>query len=315
MMNHIFRHALGTLSLLAISLIGNAAEESVEPLQVADVLTSAERHFPRILESLAARRAASGVALEAEGAFDLVFSADGSQSAGYYHNSALQGSARQRLRNYGASVYADYQLSNGRFPVYQDKNYTNTGGTFRLGMLFSLLRDRSIDQQRFGVIDARLNLQNAELEVLLTKIGVQEQALVAYWNWEARGRQLRVYEELLELALVRQDGLEDEVEQGARAEIFLTENQQNITRRQSLVTVAERELALAANNLSLYYRDESGQPVLVDQSRLLPPSALDEVVQEITPPTTSVSEVLARRPELDILRTAIEQEQNRIALA
>ena len=81
--------------------------------------------------------------------------------------------------------------------------------------MLNILRDRSIDQQRFGVIDARLNLQNAELEVLLTKIGVQEQALVAYWNWEARGRQLRVYEELLELALVRQDGLENEVEQGA----------------------------------------------------------------------------------------------------
>ena len=49
-----------------------------------------------------------------------------------------------------------------------------------------------------------LNLQAAEFDVLLTKIGVQEQALIAYWNWDTRGRQLQVFEELLNLALVRQ---------------------------------------------------------------------------------------------------------------
>ncbi|MEZ5491927.1 MAG: TolC family protein [Gammaproteobacteria bacterium] len=297
--------------------VTSAAENSAQPqpLLLDEVLASSARYFPQILESLAGRRAAEGSALEAEGAFDLVFSADGNQNTGYYDSTALKGGARQRLRTIGGSVYSDYKLSNGNFPVYQDNSFTNTGGSFRVGMLFSLLRDRSIDPQRFGVIDARLNVQEASLDVLLTRIGVQERALVAYWDWVAKGRQLGVYEELLQIAIERQDGLEGEVERGARAEIFLTENQQNITRRQILVTSAQRDLALATNLLSLYYRDQSGRPAAVSPDRLPPGSSIEEVFQESTPPVVPVSEALTRRPELAILRTAIEREQNRISLA
>ena len=46
-----------------------------------------------------------------------------------------------------------------------------------------------------------------------------------------------------------------------------------------------------------------------------PESDIEEVEQESTPPSTSISEALTRRPELEILRTAIQRERNRIALA
>lgn len=303
------------LSLLLVTGVASAQSPTEAPLQLNEVLTSSARHFPQILESLAAQRAAQGTALEAEGAFDLVFSADARGNAGYYDNTAVRGGARQRLRSVGGELYSDYKVSNGRFPLYQDSSYTSTAGTVRLGALFSLLRDRDIDPQRFGVVDARLNLQEAELDVLMTRIGIQERALVAYWDWVAKGRQLAVYEELLRIATQRQDGLEDEVERGARAEIFLTENLQNITRRQILVTNAERDLAIATNVLSLYYRDESGRPVIVSAERLPSPFPIDTVFQEATPLPVPLSEALERRPELSILRTAIEREQNRILLA
>ena len=154
-MHRLLGRAFYILTLLPLGVSANAVSQEADFLSPQDVLSSAERHFPLILQSLAARRGASGTALEAEGAFDLVFSAEGSRAAGYYDNTALQGGATQRLRNYGASVYADYAISNGRFPIYQDRNFTNTGGTARVGMLFSLLRDRSIDQQRFGLRDAQ----------------------------------------------------------------------------------------------------------------------------------------------------------------
>ncbi|MCP5346150.1 MAG: TolC family protein [Pseudomonadales bacterium] len=299
--------------LVSRGVFGQFPEPSA--LLLEDVLDSSARYFPQVLESLAARRAAEGERLEAEGAFDLVFSADGNQNAGYYDSTSLRGSARQRLRTAGGSLYADYKLSSGNFPVYQDNYYTNTGGTFRVGMLFSLLRDRNIDSQRFGVLDARLSMQEADLDLLMTRVGVQERALIAYWDWVARGRQLQVYEELLQIARERQTGLEDEVERGARAEIFLTENRQNITRRQTLVTSAQRDLALATNQLSLYYRDTSGQPLLVGPQRLPPASDIEAVLAESAPPAVPVSEALNRRPELAMLKAAIEREQNRISLA
>ncbi len=238
-------------------------------LTAEEVLTSSHQHFPEILQSMAALRSADGRRLETEGAFDLVFEADGfNRVDGFYDGRVVGGLARQRLRPLGAEIYGGYDLSDGDFPIYEDQYYTNDGGKLKAGVLFSLLRDRDIDERRFNEYDARLNAGQARFELLMTKIGVQQRALRAYWRWVMAGGQLRVYKDLLRIALERQKGLEQQVRRGARAEIFLVENQQNITRRRSRVAQAERELALAANALSYYYRDNDGSPKLVAASRL-----------------------------------------------
>lgn len=285
------------------------------PLQAEQVLESAARHFPQILQLLAAQRGAAGKVLEAEGAFDLVFSADGfSRLNGFYDGSAVKGIAKQRLRPLGTQLYGGYKLSDGDFPIYEDINFTNTGGTAQVGALFSLLRDRTIDQQRFQEFDAQLGLQRANLDVLLTRIGVQQRALVAYWQWVGIGRQVEIYDNLLRIALERQKNLEQQVRSGARARIFLTENQQNIVRRQTLVTSAQRDLRIAANNLSLYYRADDGSTVIPDDNRLPPALPVSEVSGLAVLPDDAAYDAVIRRPELAILRNAIERERNRLAL-
>ncbi|MEM7691071.1 MAG: TolC family protein, partial [Pseudomonadota bacterium] len=197
---------------------------SPDPLLPMDVLESSEQHFPSILKAIAERQVAQGRVTEAVGAFDLVFSSEGfDRFEGFYDGIAVTNKAVKPLRALGAQVYGEYSISNGDFPIYEDVNFTNTGGTAKLGFLFSLFRDRDIDARRFGEIDASLALQQADLEVLLTKLGVQQRALAAYWEWVATGQQLAVYESLLEIALERESGLETEVESGRRAAIFLTE--------------------------------------------------------------------------------------------
>ena len=286
------------------------------PLSAEQVLASSSRHFPRVLQSLAMRRAASAKTVEAQGAFDLVFAADGfSRLSGFYDGTAVEGTAKQRLRGFGSSVYAGYKLSDGSFPIYEDINFTNSGGAFKLGVLFSLMRDRDIDAERFRETDSLLELQQAEFDVLLTRIGVQEQAAVAYWRWVAMGRKLKVYEELLRIAIDRQKGLEEQVRRGARAQIFMTENLQNITGRQIFVTNARRDLEIAANALSLYYREADGRPKLVDEVQLPPGAKINEVYDLAIPDETTIPQALAQRPELALLRTAIERQRNRIALA
>lgn len=254
--------------------------------------------------------------MQAEGAFDLVFSAQGfSRVSGYYDGSFVQGMAKQRVRPLGAELYTAYKLSDGTFPIYEDINYTNSGGALKVGALFALLRDRDIDTQRVAEMDARLGITEAELDLLLTKIGVQQRALVAYWGWVTIGRQLRVYENLLRIAQERQDSLETQVRSGARAQIFLTENLQNITRRQSLVTAARRDFNKAANTLSFYYRDEQGQSTVPDASRLPPGVPIGEVDDLSVPVEVAVSDAVLWRPELALLQNAIQREQNRIALS
>mgnify|MGYP001824180418 CR=1 FL=1 len=169
------------------------------------MLASSDVHFPAILESLARRRGAEGEALQAAGAFDLVFSADSfSRVEGFYDGAAAQALATQPLRTLGAGAFLGYKISHGTFPIWEDINYTNTRAEMQLGVIISLLRDRDIDDRRLAETDAALNIRKADFDVLLTKIGVQREALVTYWRWITVGHQLDVYENLLSIALTRE---------------------------------------------------------------------------------------------------------------
>ena len=285
-------------------------------LRVDEVLASSATHFPQILESLARRRAVAGDVLAADGAFDLVFGADGFDRVnGTFDGAIFNTDVRRNLRAFGGQVYGGYRVSRAEFPVYENINNTNQGGEFKVGALFSLLRDRAIDDRRFGMSDSRLAFRQADFEVLLTRIGVQYQASIAYWRWVTAGRQLEVYEELLRIALERESGLEEQVRRGARARIFLTENRQNITRRQRLATEARRDFMTTANDLSLYYRDELGEPIAPSEKQLPPPGgeALPAELFDVELPP--ISALLMQRPEVQILRTGLERAQGRIALS
>jgi len=310
------------LVLAALALLGPArpvaAQESLPAsLTADDVLRASARHFPAILESLARRRAAEGEALEALGEFDLVFGADNfNRVSGFYEGSSvITGTTRQRLRSFGSSVYAGYSLSDGDLPVYEDEYFTNSGGELTVGVLFSLLRDRTIDEERFGLRDTELAVREADQDVLFTQIGVQQRALIAYWRWVTEGRKLNVYRGLLQLALDRESGLEQQVRRGARAPIFLTENRQNLVRRQALVTAAERDFRRASNSLSFFLRDANGEPETPAPGRVPPLESLDQPLKPAAVAPPGMSDALLRRPELLRLRATIERVRNRIALA
>jgi len=310
-----------TGAIFLAALFNNATAAASEhslaaPLQPGEVLAASEVHFPEILDALAKRRGAEGAVLAADGAFDLVFDADGfNRVDGFFDGSVVQGRATQPLGPLGTNIYAGYQLSDGDFPIYENEFYTNTGGEFKAGLIFSLLRDRAFDERRFERKDARLAREQADFDVLLTKIGVQQQALIGYWRWVTAGRQLYVYEELLQIALDRESGLQEQVDSGARAEIFLVENRQNITRRLTLVASAERDFQIAANALSFYYRDENGDPIIPVREQLPEVGPVGEFEILAVSIDSVATTALALRPELQMLKTAVERAQARIALA
>jgi len=314
-----------TVAALAFCLCAAAhAQETVPdaevtltpPLTTEELLTSSNLHYPSIIRSLAARRDALAQTLEVEGAFDIVFESEGfSRASGFYDGTSIETTVRQPFRRLGGGLYAGYKLSNGDFPTYEDEAFTNTGGAVKIGALFSLMRDRDIDPRRFALTDAQLNFERAELDVLLTRIGVQQQALQAYWRWVMMGRQLQVFEGLLQLGVDRQSALEEQNRRGALARIVLTENAQNITRRRQLVAAAERDLAMAANRLSVFYRGSNGEPIVPSKDRIPPlASRVSEVRPDPIDDRQALIDALATRPELALLRNAIELETNRAQL-
>ena len=284
-----------------------------ESLTLAEVLRASDRFSPVIQAAAARQEATANQAEQAAGAFDLQLSADGfSRASGFYDGIYAGGKVEQPLRNFGANVYGEYRLSSGDFPIYEDVSFTNLGGQLKGGVMLSLLRDREIDSRRFAETDAGLAIDAAELDVLLARIGIQQRAASAYWRWVAAGLQLQVYRDLLGIAEARNDGLQREVASGARAAIFLTENQQTITQRRQFLTNAELSFAMAANALSMFWRDERGLPLTPQASQL--PKSLKEKQFGASRTLARLTSSKAIRPDLQLMQNRIQRAAVRLQL-
>jgi outer membrane protein TolC len=289
---------------------GNAIPR-VAPLLLAEVLASSRFHAPQILEALARLRGAEGKRISADAAFDTLFSASAdTRLSGFYDGRDLTALVTKPLGDLGGFAYGGYRVSGGTFPTYEDERFTSQFGELKAGAVFALLRDRRIDERRFGRIEADAEIAQAQADQLIIAIGVQVRAIQAYNNWLLAGLRLRVYQDLLALALDRQAGFRRQVTTGAQPEILLTENEQNILRRRALVVQSEQALAVGATALSLFLRDADGLPTLPDTARL--PA---EILPLRTPANAAVIGVaLAARFDLRIIDIRLRLASQQLAL-
>ncbi|WP_310474076.1 TolC family protein [Sandarakinorhabdus sp.] len=286
-----------------------AQPAATSPLALDEVLAASRYHAPQVLEALARVRGAEGRLLTTEGAFDTLFSANlEARPIGTVDGSEAGVRLFQPLATNGGSVYAGYDVSRGRFSSSLAGNNTARLGRFTVGTLFSLLRDRDIDERRFNRAVASADVVLADNDRLLVAIGVQARTIAAWNSWVIAGQRVTVFKGLLQLALDRQAGFKRQVAEGLRPAILLTENEQNILRRQTLVVQAEQALEQAAITLSLFWRDADGNPIVPGADRL----------PRMLPPPLPVSDdmltALENRPDLRVVDVRIAQARTRLAL-
>ena len=290
--------------------LSEATQPNAAPLTLAEVLRASARTAPQIVEALARVRQAEGRALSADGAFDTVFDVDArGRALGYYDGTVVDARATRPLSGNGGYLYGGYRVSRGDFPIYEDQAYTNRLGEVKVGGLFALLRDRLVDERRTRRTLAAGDIDVARFEAAAAAIGVQRRAVDAYQNWVVAGLRLRAYRDLLALADARRSAIGRQVDLGARPQVLLIENDQNLLRRRTLVIRAEQDFAAAANALSLYFRDESGRPILVTADRL--PADVDALLGT----AGARGDVASTRPDLQTILARVDQASARLALA
>jgi outer membrane protein TolC len=283
------------------------ALDKTPPLRPSDVLTSALTHYPAIAQRVENQRYADGRLLESQGSFDLTFEQSlYARTSGYYDGRQSDSRLVKPLPYMNSRVYGGYRVSDGDFPVYEDKLITNSGGEYLFGVQLSLLRDRLVDSRRLAVANNRIDQEIAAIELELTRIGVQHDALYHYWQWLAAGHTREVYADLLRLSRLRQQNLEQQVERGDVAAILLTENRQNLVKREAQLNDAERDLQVKAAALSLYLRDAQGHPRIVEAPAL----PVEWPKHQLNLDSKEAFDNLAKRPELAMVAQDIEQAQN-----
>jgi outer membrane protein TolC len=309
-----YRRGAAWLAAVLVSAWASAAIGSA-PVTLNAVLQSAQTHYPQILSALEATRAREGSVMAAQGAFDLRLDQFGQlRPAGYYDGNTFSSRLVKPIGNLGAEIYGGYRISDGTFPIYENRLRTRDGGEFSAGVILSLWRDRGFDQRRFDLARTRNELRKAEFELELRKILIQRDAAGAYLDWVAAGRELVIYRELLRLADLRQNQFADLVKEGALAQITLTENLQAVLRRRALVTDAERMVVRRANTLSLFLRDAKGTPRVPSEAEL-PPAFPNLPPVDAAGVELAVTDALQVRPDAAMLAVDSQVEADRIRLS
>jgi outer membrane protein TolC len=115
---------------------------------------------------------------------------------------------------------------------------------------------------------------------------------------------------LLELARTRDAQLAVRAGAGDVAQFDRQDNQRALLQREALVVQTQRGLEQAAFELSLFFRDAAGEPLMPDEARL--PASVPEPDAHVGE-DASVDEALARRP--DVQRLVNQKKQLEVELS
>ncbi|GIU77275.1 MAG: multidrug transporter [Bryobacteraceae bacterium] len=286
------------LALLAAAL-PLAAQE---PLRLEEVLESVDRHYPPLLAALQDRVLAAADVLVASGRFDLSLkSGYEGDYLGKYRNDVYRAGVEQATQFQGMTYFAGYQLGRGEFASYDGKLQTDLGGEYKAGVRLPLFRDRAIDARRADLQKALIGRRVADLGVDQQRLVIIQLATRRYYDWVAAGQRYNVAKAVLQVAEQRDGQLREAARLGQIPAIDVTDNQRAILTRRAQLIEAERALQQASIELSLFYRDSSGSPVLPPVERLPSsfPAARDIDEQRLR---DDIELALKRRPEIQRFR-------------
>lgn len=249
-------------------------------LPIEEVLLSVDKYYPEIKIAFLKINKAQGDYVNALGQFDPSLNAlVNSQPIGGYINNYGDTELRIPTLYNGLKLFAGYRNGQGDWPIYSQNYLTNSGGEYRAGLSFPLLRDRFIDKERAGLLTKAEKISMRKYDAEAIKITIYQQTIKAYWQWVEAGLQLNRYNQLLQLAKLRQKAIEKRANEGDLPTLAIAENLQQIVQREQLRNQGEMAFKQAAIQLSLYYRDKDGHPKLAAENKL-PLSLLKKPLKE-----------------------------------
>lgn len=280
-------------------------------LDLQDVISSVFQSYPVIIQSRQQAQVARGQLTEAWGSFDTKLKMQTlNESLGFYENYRHAIGASRQTWN-GGGVYGGYRIGRGSFQPWYKERETDKGGEFKVGYRQALLQGRAIDPQRVAVYQASLDqkaVQPLQLEVLLL---ISRDAAEQYWSWVEAGLILQAQQSLLDLAEQRGEDFRALVKADKAPEIDLVLNKQLIAERRAKLIESRQKFQAASFKLSLFLRDQQGNPLVADPDLL--PNEFPEIAQTGEPDLQAeLVNALARRPEvraLEIQRQRLQYDQ------
>jgi len=280
-----------------------APDQDFEPVQngiiLEDVIDSVYQSYPLLESAFYSRDIVSGERLSTLGEFDRKFKA-GTENGplGFYKTYRQHIGFIQPLYQ-GGEVFAGYRIGRGSFQPWYLERQTNEAGEFKAGISLPLLRNRDIDSRRAALWRATFGVDAVEPDIQAQLISFVQEGSYYYWEWVAAGAKLQIADQILKLALDRTARIRSQVEEKFLDPPVLTDNLRLVAERQGKRAFAERKLQQAAVKLSLFYRDNNGNP-LIPSADMLP---VFPELEAVNPGRLEfdAETALAQRPEIATL--------------
>jgi outer membrane protein TolC len=282
-----------------------AAGRRGDVVQLNDVIDSVYRSFPLLEAAYYERDMAFGEHLAAHGAFDLKVKGASENGPQGFYETYRQNIGVEQPTYGGGALFGGYRIGRGSFQPWYLERQTNDGGEFRAGLMLPLLRNVVIDARRAQLWRTDLGRQLADPEIQAQRIDFVRAGSYAYWDWVAAGHRHRIAAELLQIAVDRNEAIRRKVETGDTEPPVLQDNRRLIVSREAKLIETERKLRQAAVKLSLFYRNQRGEPLLVDVAQM--PGFPDSQAVEEDALAADIETALANRPELQALNLLRQQ--------
>ena len=251
----------GTLVLIAICTI--AKEVDADPCLTEErIRQSVRMNHPLLASNQNLIKAALAQRLFREGNFDAKLKVQGKdRTFGFFNGHYLDSFVEKPFQDFGAKVFGGYRFSDGDYPDYEGDFVTGEDGEFFTGFALSLLRNRDIDDARGALAVSELEIAIADIRLQAVKVGLNYALMQSYYSWRAELAKRSIYNSLLTQAKQRGNQLEVQVEAGDKPRIDLIDNQRVVVKRSVSLQKNQAAIAKKAAKLSLFYRDERGNPL------------------------------------------------------
>lgn len=207
-------------------------------------------------------------------------------------------------------VFSGYRIGRGDWPIYEQKSLTNEYGEVKAGIRYSLIRNNRIDIPRANLYKARINVEVAKANLDYQYLTILRDAKAVYWQWQGSLRKVKIATLQLSIAETRRGAIKKAVDLGDRAHIDLVENDRLIMQRKGMLVKARQDEFKFRNQLSLYYRDKTGQPKTIAANTTPKPMPVKKAGLMLT----DVKAILRYQPQLKLLDHLMDKEKVNIKL-
>lgn len=250
---------------LIIILISSPAQAE---LSIEKIFKSTSKQIPEIEAMQAQIEKARFEYIEALGSFDTKIKAgSNSEILGGYPAMSNKLLIDQTTES-GIQLFGGYRIGRGSFATYDGKKKTNQYGEIQGGLLIPLQRNLGMNNPRFKLQKQSIGKLLSVAMTRIQKIKIQGIANMAYWNWFIAGQTYVLYNELLTLAVERQNQIERRVQLGDLPSLYLNDNKRTIFARREQVLSALRLFKTASIYLSYFHRNSKKEMIITDEKSL-----------------------------------------------